>query len=377
MSPQQHMFGIQELYCPKDKEATIDIVAVHGLTGGALKTWTSNDGKTCWLNNSELLPKYLKNARILTWGYNADIASLMGKTASSSDRILQHAQTLVAQLHADRQLEGATERPIIFLCHSLGGIIVKRGLAYSESRTASKIAHLHSIYTCTYAILFFGTPHSGSNKARLLDSLQKIVSLTVPRKVLHTESSLLSALEEESETLQNIIDQFAPLMCRFRIFFFWEQEKTDLKYTRDYIVTESSAAPILDNTERSGIAADHRGICKFENSRDQGFRTVVAALQRYSLDALQVVQARIIRSAATLSAQRWHDAGELVKGAQTSDDTQIAGAKGNESMLSDAVQPAAAKGVQGAYSGMLEMSGPQISPHQVTLSDFRADRDVN
>lgn len=41
---------------------------------------------------------------MLTWGYNANVVSLKGKNTSSSDRILQHAQTLVAQLQADREV---------------------------------------------------------------------------------------------------------------------------------------------------------------------------------------------------------------------------------------------------------------------------------
>jgi len=88
------------------------------------------------------------------------------------------------------------------------------------SRTAPKVAHLHSIYTCTFAILFFGTPHNGASRPRLVGSLQKLASLTVPKKMLQIESNLLNALEEESETLQNITEQFAPLMPDFRIFFF-------------------------------------------------------------------------------------------------------------------------------------------------------------
>ena len=182
------------------------------------------------------------------------------------------------------------------------------------SRTAAKIAHLHSIYTCTYGILFFGTPHSGSRKAQFAASLQKLASLTIPKKFLETDSSLLRALEEDSEILQNITDQFAPLMTRFHIFFFWEQERTDLKYTKDYIVDETSAAPILDNTERSGIGADHQNMCKFETKDSAGFRTVVAALKRYSLDAPKVISTRNIRAGELLSAQGWHEATELVRG---------------------------------------------------------------
>ena len=99
------------------------IVAVHGLNGNAIKTWSKGD--ICWLSDPKLLPKYIPNARILAYGYNASVFGVKGRV-TSSDGIMQHAQTLIAQLAADRELEGTSERPIIFLCHSLGGIIVKR-----------------------------------------------------------------------------------------------------------------------------------------------------------------------------------------------------------------------------------------------------------
>jgi hypothetical protein len=184
-------------------------------------------------------------------------------------------------------------------------------LAYSASRKSSKLTHLHSIYTCTYSILFFGTPHQGSSKARLLGSLQKLASLTIPKGAVQVESSLVKALEEESETLQNITDQFAPLMSRFRVFFFWEEEKTDLKYTRDYIVTEASAAPILDNTERCGISANHRGMCKFDSNTAQGFRTAIAAIRRYTREAPPIITTRIAQADSMLFEIRRNEAMEL------------------------------------------------------------------
>ncbi|KAI4093367.1 MAG: hypothetical protein LQ344_002955 [Seirophora lacunosa] len=104
--------------------AGCSIVAVHGLNGDAIRTWTTNKTEKFWLADPEMLPKNMSNARILSFGYDASATAFFGRT--SSDTILQHAHTLVAELVADRQLEGAVGRPIIFICHSLGGIVVKR-----------------------------------------------------------------------------------------------------------------------------------------------------------------------------------------------------------------------------------------------------------
>ncbi|TVY89236.1 hypothetical protein LAWI1_G005857 [Lachnellula willkommii] len=75
----------------------VDIVAVHGLNGDAFKTWTTSKTGKFWLCDADLLPASLK-ARILTFSYNASVTALFGKT--SSNRILQHAHTLVEELVA-------------------------------------------------------------------------------------------------------------------------------------------------------------------------------------------------------------------------------------------------------------------------------------
>ena len=93
--------GIIQLHAGIDP--VVDVVALHGLYGDALKTWTTKGSEQCcWLNDPKMLPDKLPRARILSWGYNADVTALLGDT--SSDRILHHAHTLVAQLQADREV---------------------------------------------------------------------------------------------------------------------------------------------------------------------------------------------------------------------------------------------------------------------------------
>lgn len=64
---------------------------------------------------------------------------------------------------------------------------------------------------------------------------QRLVSAVVPKEIIDTGSQLLNALREGSETLQNITDKFGPLMKRFRIYFFWEQEEIDLPKSKSYV----------------------------------------------------------------------------------------------------------------------------------------------
>lgn len=167
------------------------------------------------------------------------------------------------------------------------------------------MTHELDIFVSTYGIMFFGTPHKGSAKAGLLASLKRIASFTLPKPIKVSQSELVLALKEESETLQNITDFFVPMMGNFRIYFFWEQEKTDLKILgRDFIVPTDSAAPLYDNTERAGIAADHSGLVKFEDPASPGFQLVVGALMRYCEDAPDAVEQRHCLSEHNLSTER-------------------------------------------------------------------------
>lgn len=191
--------------------------------------------------------------------------------------------------------------------------------------------HVHALYISTYAMLFFGTPHNGSSRANLASYAQRMVSSLIPSKVIDTDSQLLNALKNGSEILQEITDNFQPKLKRFSVFFFWEQLKTDLGAKYDYvsssssyfvnrlgkrltdqIVTETSAAPILDDTERAGVRAEHRHMCKFASREAPGYPLVAATLIRYSEAAPIAVSRRWTEATESIRIMRKGEADELV-----------------------------------------------------------------
>lgn len=138
-------FGLSEVHPRTTVPASVDIIFVHGLNGDPHRTWTSEHTKIFW--PAQLLPPLLEeeNARVLVYGYDSEVTSFTDGV--SKDKIHNHAEGLVAALAANRrvrlamwqnsykvvstqlivtQLRKATERPIIFVAHSLGGLVVKR-----------------------------------------------------------------------------------------------------------------------------------------------------------------------------------------------------------------------------------------------------------
>ncbi|KAJ0426152.1 hypothetical protein BJY00DRAFT_323622 [Aspergillus carlsbadensis] len=283
------LFGLTLVY-ESSSPPLVDIVFVHGLNGHPHRTWTSTRTGAFW--PVDLLPEVLEQSRvrILTYGYNANVTSFTD--GASKDRILNHSETLAAQLAANRTIKHCSERPIIFVCHSLGGLVVKRALIYSRSLTNEKVEHLRSIYVSTYGILFLGTPHNGSEVAKWGLLLQNICAAVMPRKFMESSPQLVKALKTNNETLQNINSLFTDMIPRFHVYFFHETLSTDVKGTREVIVDESSAAPYADGVERMGIEATHSHMCKFDDENAPGYETVAEALLRYSRDAPATIQER-------------------------------------------------------------------------------------
>lgn len=103
-------------------ESRCSIVAVHGLNGHRESTWT-DDNNVLWLR--DLLPSKLLNARVWTWGYDSRTHTKSHHDHLTIKKLYDHARELVHDLDGERRDDSSYQRPIIFIAHGLGGIVVK------------------------------------------------------------------------------------------------------------------------------------------------------------------------------------------------------------------------------------------------------------
>lgn len=78
-----------------------------------------------------LLPASCPNARVFTWGYHMLISHK--RPVRHQGDIFAHAAQLLVELASIRSAIGSRVRPIIFVAHSTGGILVKEVRQFSLS----------------------------------------------------------------------------------------------------------------------------------------------------------------------------------------------------------------------------------------------------
>ncbi|CVK84517.1 uncharacterized protein FPRN_01986 [Fusarium proliferatum] len=268
--------GVTVLYEPPSGLAPIvDIVFVHGLRGNSFGTW--HYGQESGLHwPSDLLKVDLPDARILSFGYDA--AVLHWWSPASRNSIRNHAQNLLGSVVRLREKTNTEDLALIFAMHSLGGLVVQNALDLSRS---SPEAHLNSLESSTVGLLFMGTPHFGSNKARWGGYCTAVVSLTSsPNK------NIIEVLERDSEMLATIQHKFHEIL-RLRqaknrpisITCFYEE----LASPKIGMIVECSSA-ILPGYPSYGIHADHKGMTKYTSCHDKGYEAVAGELIRWAKD---------------------------------------------------------------------------------------------
>lgn len=78
---------------------SFSVIFIHGLTGGMESTWTAKNAVSPWPQT--LLPTKLPHARILTFGYDADVVNW--RAMVSTNRIGNHAENLLTTVATHRE----------------------------------------------------------------------------------------------------------------------------------------------------------------------------------------------------------------------------------------------------------------------------------
>ena len=150
-------YGVKVLY-DGGAEAIVDIVFVHGLTGNAYSTWLHKDKDIRVHWPSELLEQDLPDARIMSFGYDADIVNLWNPRSHSP--LTGHAENMVGALLRRRERTNTEDRRILFVGHSLGGLVIEHALSHSRKSVEN---YLRKIEQLTVGIVFLGVPHCGAD----------------------------------------------------------------------------------------------------------------------------------------------------------------------------------------------------------------------
>lgn len=184
------------------EEPILHIVFVHGLGGNHSKTWESKNNFS-WPQHVADTHNYSK---VWSLSYPSSIVELIPsstKQANTSDLVKEFSELLWSKIQ-----QGKNDlTPIIFVCHSLGGILVKK-LLVENQRNSGQYEFNPSVVK---AIIFLGTPHKGSylaNCAKLLPDIKNYLNIPLLNSLLKT-SDLLNELERGNDELHRLTSAFS------------------------------------------------------------------------------------------------------------------------------------------------------------------------
>ncbi|KAM7212469.1 hypothetical protein V8F06_012156 [Rhypophila decipiens] len=244
--------GLNLLHSPPDP--LLDLVFVHGLRGGSIKTWCkNNDPQLYW--PKAWLPKDpdLQKVRIHSFGYNSD----WGESKETELDLHDFGRSLLAELTTSPELRKGDKTPIILIGHSMGGLAANR----------------------IQCMFFLASPHRGSDSAKLLNSVLRASPFLNPKQYI-------SDIARNSGVLSIINDKFRLVSEDLQIWSFYETIKTCMGTNFVLIVDRESAILGHRRENVNPINADHRGICKFDSPSDPNYISIRNSLVKATEDAL-------------------------------------------------------------------------------------------
>ncbi|KAJ6263870.1 Ankyrin-1 [Drechslerella dactyloides] len=273
--------GIKELYTPENPD--VDIIAVPGLGAPPLESWKSVDPKNefNWLTDRDGLAKEFPRARILLYMYQSAWSGSLKVRQFMSNL----AMTLLYGLHDKRK--DAPLRPIVFIGHSMGGLVIAKAISFAESRRDLFGKMFEAISGC----IFFGTPFDGAHAAAAASMFSRVSEVFGLDAA--TSSKLLDLMKPGDEGLRDIKNDFMRLTTKMspkiELFCFYEEKPTDWsrqaglpfsvplpKKFEDFVTRESATLTGVDNI---GLARVHRELVKFDSFKDTVYQLVRGPLK--------------------------------------------------------------------------------------------------
>ncbi|RYP80682.1 hypothetical protein DL770_006134 [Monosporascus sp. CRB-9-2] len=146
---------------------TVDLVLVHELSGDVVDSWKSPVTGVVWAKH--LLPLSpdinQESFRVLSFGYNGNATVAIRPAPPGRNTVDENASDLLSELHSARQGQ-PTDRPIIFVAHGYGGLMVKAA----------------SISQAAIGVIFLATPHSGAGNFNMWEDIETPATGLTPKR---------------------------------------------------------------------------------------------------------------------------------------------------------------------------------------------------
>jgi hypothetical protein len=175
------MSGLEKLSGCDDPARKLDVIFVHGIDSNEKSAWSS-DGtpKTYWPN---WIAEDFPESGVWTIGYAANVSGWVGESMPIADQ----GDALLNEMEND----GLGDRPIVFIAHSLGGIMVKQLL---RSAAILNVERWEKISNSTLGIMFIATPHAGAGLANFASFMSMFLRTTETAEELKQHGSRLREL---------------------------------------------------------------------------------------------------------------------------------------------------------------------------------------
>ena len=243
------MDGLQKIGGCDDPDRVADVIFVHGLDGDARTTWHPKDHPEAfwpaWLGED------VPAVGVWSLGYAVSASAWKGHTMPLADRATNVLDLL--------ELDGIGRRPIVFICHSLGGLLIKQVL-----RSVGDFGNpaWKAIAAQTRAIVFLSTPHSGADLASWIKHVGTLLRTTVSVAELEAQHPRLRELNHWYRNRVADFDLKTVVYCEKR------------PVAGILVVDETTADPGIVGVIPVPVDEDHVSICKPASKDTQIYRRV-------------------------------------------------------------------------------------------------------